>query len=339
MKDRKKEIRNSIIKWTVILAVLLIVYFWKQELIQEAMQRIRDIPLWAGVLCVLMTLAYFSLEGAIISDMTRYEKQKLPWHKGFLCGLFCAFYRLITLGSGSGFAEIYYYSCNGVPASKGTGMTLVQYTFQKIAIGVFGILSFVFLYFSGQKGIVEYAGYMLLGIVVISVIVAVLIAIAVSEKLAKLVIHLAEKFLKEGSRFHSKLDTVRENVLNFNSAGREIWKHKAQFAWIVFLNFMKFCCWYLIPGILLRQQFAVNIAQCIAIMAVTNMISCVMVTPSGIGALEFVFCLLYSTIVTEEAAAAVLILYRFYTWILPFVIGAVIAGLHKKSNFTKGETL
>jgi uncharacterized membrane protein YbhN (UPF0104 family) len=64
-----------------------------------------------------------------------------------------------------------------------------------------------------------------------------------------------------------------------------------------------------------------------------------MVTPSGIGALEFVFCLLYSTIVTEEAAAAVLILYRFYTWILPFVIGAVIAGLHKKSNFTKGETL
>lgn len=339
MKDKKKEIRNSIIKWAVILIVLIIVYFWKQDLIHEALLHIKNIPIWTSILCVVMTLAYFSVEGLIISDMTRYEPKKLPWHKGFLCGLFCAFYRLITLGSGSGFAEIYYYSCNDIPASKGTGMTLVQYTFQKIAIGVFGIVSFVFLYLSGQKGIIKYSRYMILGIVVITIIVIFLVAVAVSEKLANLVIHLAEKFMKEGTRFHSKLDSIRQNVINFNREGREIWSHKSQFACIVLLNFLKFCCWYSIPGILFIQQFEVSIPQCIALMAVTNMISCVMLTPSGIGALEFVFCLLYSTIVSNEAAAAVLILYRFYTWILPFVIGAVIAGLHKKTKNIEGETL
>ena len=339
MKDKKKEIRNSIIKWAVIFIILIIVYFWKQDLIMDAVENIKSIPVYASILCVVMTLAYFSVEGLIISDMTRYETKKLPWHKGFLCGLFCAFYRLITLGSGSGFAEIYYYNSNGVAVSKGTGMTLVQYTFQKIAIGIFGILSFIFLYFSGQKGIVKYSGYMLLGISVITVVVVVLVAIAVSKKLADIVIRLAEKFLKEGTKFHSKLDSIRNNVINFNSEGRRIWSHKGQFAFIVLLNFLKFICWYSIPGILLAQQFSVSIPQCIALMAVTNMISCVMLTPSGIGALEFVFCLLFSTIVTEEAAAASLILYRFYTWILPFVIGAVIAGLHKKTKVIEGETL
>ena len=329
MKE-KKEIKKSIIKWLVIIAIIILVYFWRRDLIDDAIYEMTEIPVSAGILCLVMTLLYFATEGLIISSMTVREEKKLPWYKGFLSGLFCAFYRLITLGSGSGFAEIYYYNCNGIPVSKGTGMTLVQYTFQKIAIGIFGTAAFFYLYAAGQEGITDYAVYMVLGIIVITAIVFFLVLIAVSKKVADLIIKIAEKIMKEGSRFHSKLDTVKSNIINFNKEGREIWSHKGHFVFIVLLNFVKFICWYSIPGILLSQEFNVTIIQCIAVMAVVNMISCVMVTPSGIGTLEFMFVLLFGAVLPEENATAAVILYRFYTWIVPFIIGAFIAGFHKR---------
>ncbi|MEE3461730.1 MAG: hypothetical protein VZR00_07595, partial [Lachnospiraceae bacterium] len=40
---------------------------------------------------------------------------------GFLGALFCHFYKLITLGSGEGIAEIYYLNGHGILVSEATG--------------------------------------------------------------------------------------------------------------------------------------------------------------------------------------------------------------------------
>lgn len=79
-------------------------------------------------------------------------------------------FRIATLGSGTGVAQLYYYNLHGIRVSTATGMSLAQYTFQKITIGLFGVVSFLLLILSGHSGIRKYAWYMFAGAVVISLI-------------------------------------------------------------------------------------------------------------------------------------------------------------------------
>ena len=105
-----------------------------------------------------------------------------------------------------------------------------------------------------------------------------------------------------------------------------MWHDKKLFITVVVLNVLKFACWYLIPGVIFSKNFGLNPFMCMALMAVCNMLGCVMVAPSGIGTLDFVFALLFATVVSSaKAIAAAIVIYRFFTWVVPFVIGLIPA--------------
>ena len=54
------------------------------------------------------------------------------------------------------------------------------------------------------------------------------------------------------------------------------------------------------------------------------MVGCVMLAPSGVGTLDFVFALFFACVIPDgDAVAAALVIYRLFTWIVPFVIGLV----------------
>jgi len=334
-----KNILINGIKWTLIAALLVVVYFWRRDIIDEALIKIANMPIWVTVLSVSLAILYFVFEGKVISGMTVLEEKPMRWIDGFRCAFFCAFYRLITLGAGAGISEAYFYTKSGFHYTKALGMTLVQYTFHKIVLGALGLISFILLLLLGQSGIVTYAPYMALGTAAITAIVTFLIILSVSKKLADFLVFLIEKILTEKMPFYKKKDEFILNVRAFNNEGREIWKHKEIFVSAIILNLLKFISWNVIPGIVFMSEGRVNLIVCIAIMSVVSMVSSVMVAPSGIGTLEFLFVLLFTTIVSNETAAAAVIVYRFFTWIFPFFIGAIIAGLFKGKEKTEaGET-
>jgi uncharacterized membrane protein YbhN (UPF0104 family) len=59
------------------------------------------------------------------------------------------------------------------------------------------------------------------------------------------------------------------------------------------------------------------------LMAVANMIGTVMIAPAGAGTLEFVVSLLFAPLF-GVTAATVVILYRFYSMVVPFLIGSIV---------------
>ena len=328
----KKELRNSIIKWAVIFLLVYLAYIWQQDTVDKALAIIKNMPVSSTIMAAIMSLVYFFFEGAIISRMTMFEKNKMTLWQGICCGVYCAFYKAATLGSASGFAEIYYMNSCGVPVSKGTGMTLTQYTFQKIAIGLMGAVSFVTLLLTHEKGITKYADYMALGLVAITVIVAFLMFLAASKWLADLILKLARKILKEGSRFHDKLELIETNVTAFNEEGRNILGRKKEAVIFLLLNILKLFSWYTIPWIVLSPEYELNPVRIVMLMALTNMLGVVMIAPAGLGTLEFVFITVFTTFITNESAAAAAILYRFYSLIFPFIIGAFFVAANKKSR-------
>lgn len=80
--------------------------------------------------------------GGIVYYMAHPFESTYHWGKGIRTAYLCEFYRLLTLGSGSGFAAIYYLQKDGVPYAKGTGITMLQFVFKKIAVMILGLMGF-----------------------------------------------------------------------------------------------------------------------------------------------------------------------------------------------------
>lgn len=205
-------------------------------------------------------------------------------------------------------------------------MSLAQYTFQKITIGLFGVVSFLLLILSGHSGIRKYAWYMFAGAVVISLICLFLFILTVSKKFSDLIMKLARKLVKQKSRLYPLLNKAQVSIDYLQEQGRIVWKDKRLFLTVVGLDFFKFACWYAIPGIFFAGSYSVTVATCLGLTAVCNMVGCVMLAPSGVGTLDFVFALFFACVIPDgDAVAAALVIYRLFTWIVPFVIGLVPA--------------
>jgi uncharacterized protein (TIRG00374 family) len=296
----------------------------------EALDYLMETPPSAIILCLLLANLYFVAEGAIISRMTATESTPISLWNGICCAYMCAFYRLATLGSGNGIAQIYYYSTKGIDVGRGTGMSITQYTFQKITIGVFGTVSFILLYMTGDKDILKYSNYMLAGVVVISVICLSLFLIAVSKKISSFVMKLGYRLLTPGTKLYARLNDAKNAIDNLQSQGRILWKNKSLFFHVIILNVIKLACWYALPGVFFHSDYDANILFCLALMAVVNMLGCVMLAPSGMGTLDFVFAIFFGAIIPDDnAVAAGIVIYRFFTWIIPFIIGLIPALLLK----------
>ena len=141
----QKMVLKSIAKWLVIFALIAFVCYKNEDLMLEALEEIQITPVWKLIVCLLLGNLYFIAEGCIISEMTNTCDHRLSVWQGITCAYLCTFFRIATLGSGTGVAQLYYYNLNGIRVSTATGMSLAQYTFQKITIGLFGVVSFLLL--------------------------------------------------------------------------------------------------------------------------------------------------------------------------------------------------
>jgi len=171
----------------------------------------------------------------------------------------------------------------------------------------------------------------------IALIVTALILITTSQWIARLAERIAGRILRDGTRFADKRESLIEQICLFNKEGRTIWSRPGTALSIIGMNILKLGCWYIIPGILFFAGDMESMFISLGMMAVIFMISGVMVSPAGIGTLEFVFVLLYTSMVAEEVAAAGVILYRFFTWIVPFMTGAVLSGLDRGGSRHAGD--
>ncbi len=329
--DTKKNIRSSIFKWLIILGLLVFVCVKNKELMQDALYEIQITPVWILVVCVLLANLYFVAEGMIISSMTKTCDNRLSVGQGITCAYLCTFYRIATLGSGTGIAQLYYYNLHGIRVSTATGMSLAQYTFQKITIGVMGVASFALLLAAGHAGIKQYARYMFAGAVVISLVCLFLFILTVSKKFSDFIMKIGRKLIKEKSRLYPQLDKAQTSIDYLQEQGRLVWKDKHLFLTVILLDVLKFMCWYSIPGIYFAGTGHVSALTCLGLMAVCNMLGCVMLAPSGVGTLDFVFAVFFGGIIPDgEAVAAALVLYRLFTWIIPFLIGVIPALLVRR---------
>ena len=310
------KIRKNWGKWLFVLALIFLVCVANRKVLPEILREAaRTSPILIGMSC-LLSAGYFLTEGKIIQVMTGLNEPRLneplrrqpafTWGKGIACAFYCEFYRVVTLGSGSGIAEIYYLNSYGVQAGTATGMSLVQYIMYKLAVAAYGIAGFLILMAKGESCVRGYGKLMLLGCLITVLVTAALLFVAIGKRACSVIF----TFLKK--------------------KGKGRWEEKL--LCIILLNILKVSFWYAVPWLFLAGKIPLSLPEIMLLTALIQMLAAVIPVPSGIGSVEYVFTLFFGVYAGSVSAVSAALMYRFATFLFPCIPGGVLAFRHYRWN-------
>lgn len=292
-----------------------------------------------GICC--MAVVYQVVEGLITTVLAKQYEPSFTCGMGITNAFFCSFYRVATLGSGSGVAALFYLKEHGIEYSKGFGLYMLQYAFHKISIALFSIITFVagWSYMCMHFG--DYMELLIAGYALTFVITGFLILFCCSTGFHKFLFLILD-FLngKRKGRFHAMIGELREQCDMLETASKFLLKKKALVAGVIVLNLLKLCFWYAMPYLVFAKQNQVTLLEVMAITSLSVMLAAVIPSPAGIGSTELVFTSLFAGIVGTGIAGSASLLYRFGTFVFPFLIGAVVVIVRrlraKRVSFVNG---
>ena len=309
-------------KWLfVILIIGAIVYTFRDTAGPILEQLKKTAPSVLAGLCG-MSVIYCLIEALITTILARQYVPGFRYKWGIENMFFCSFYRVATLGSGSGVAAIIYLNEHGVEYSSGFGMYMLQYAFHKISIAIYSAIFFVISWGYMCRHFGGYTWLLLAGYAVTMLITLALILFCCSVKFHQLIFTILDFFNKKGKM--DALETqLREHCEQLETASKYLLKNKKMVAGVIGLNIIKLCFWYGMPFLIFRGYGQINLIETMAITSLSVMLAAVLPSPAGIGSTEFVFTGLFAGIVGTGIAGSASLLYRFATFVFPFLIGIV----------------
>lgn len=286
----------------------------------------------AGI-CVMATV-YQIIEGLITTMLAKQYNPSFTMGAGLSNSFFCSFYRVATLGSGAGIAAIIYLGRHDVEYSKGFGLYMLQYALHKFSIACYSMILFALNWDFMCRYFADYMWLLAAGYLITLVITTGLILCCCSSRAHKWVLGLLGFFNKKiGGKISDFVENMRWQCQMLEDASKYLLRKKVMVAGIILLNLIKFCFWYGIPYLIFAGEKGVTMSQTMAVTSLSVMLAAVMPAPAGIGTTEFVFTSLFSDIVGMGSAGSAALLYRFGTFVFPFLVGAVIVAamrIHRK---------
>ncbi|SDB01694.1 lysylphosphatidylglycerol synthase transmembrane domain-containing protein [Eubacterium oxidoreducens] len=326
--------KKTLAKVIFVIILILIVIYTFHDSAGTIMQQIAQTSLWLIIAVCLVSVIYHLFEGGILFLLSRVHSKDIHYGHCVACAFYAAFYRVATLGGGAGVAAVYYLDKKGLEYSKGTGVYTMMYVFHRISIMLFTTVFFLISWKFMAEHYSTYKGYLIVGYVLTFGICLGITLLGCWPKAHSIVVGLAKKINKSG-KFDAQIALLEENVVVLEESFMDMIKRKSLILKMIVLNFLKLACWYSIPYILMYQFTDLTIVQSWAITALSVMIAAVIPAPAGVASTEFVYTMLYGVVVGVSYAGSSVLLYRFATFIVPFLIGIVFVILHRRD---KGES-
>lgn len=307
--------------------IIIIIYTFRDSA-DSIVEQIRSTSLGVLAAIALSSVVYHLFEAWITYSLARRYNPKFRYREAVYCAFYCSFYRLSTLGSGTGVAAVVYLGKKNVGYSEATGLYMIQYVFHKVSIALFSGIFFLVNWTVMAANYRDYAVYLLLAYLLTALISAGLILFAVSAKFHGLLLAIVRHFNKNG-RFNGPLISLEKSCTIMEKTTSELMKDVKALIAMLIKTMVKLCFWYGIPFLILFGSREVSLLSSFSVTSLSVMTAAVIPTPAGIGAVELIMTNLFGVLVDLHKAAAVTVLYRVATFIFPFAVGAVLILISK----------
>lgn len=306
----------------VIVLILIIIYTFRGSA-GSIISEIRQTSLQILILICFSSFAYHLFEAFITYMLARRYNPEFRYRSAVHCAFRCSFYRLSTLGSGTGVAAIVFLGRHGIEYSEAIGLYMIQYVVHKVSVavfsGIFFLLNFHFMVVNYEK----YGIYLIAAYAITVVICFFLILFVVSSHFHQLILWLGHKFNRSG-KFDDALLKFETNCQIMEKSTAELMKDGKLLIIMIAVNLVKLVFWYSIPFLIVMSEGHITLLDSLSVSSLSVMTAAVVPTPAGIGAVEFIMASLFGVILGMNKAGAVTILYRIATFIFPFIAGTAV---------------
>ena len=330
--------KKTVIKFIFVIAILAAIIYTFRDSAGPIFEQLKKTSPPILVVICLLSVCYELVEGWITYSFAKNYNPDIRYAEGVESAFYCSFYRVATLGSGAGIAAIYYFHEKGIEYSESTGMYMIEYVVHKISIALLSLVLLIFNFTFLRDNYNDYIWLLVIGYGITIVIAFFLLLFCCSKKFHKFILWLMEKINRATKgKLENQLGKVYEYCEILEEASRKLLDDKKLLVLSVFKNFLKFAFWYSIPFFILGKAAGMTLPQVMAVVSLAVMLAAVIPAPAGIGSTEFVFTMLFAVMAGTGMAGSASLLYRFATFVVPFLIGAVVALNHQKKKRRQGR--
>ncbi len=329
----KKKFINVIL---IIIFTLIVLYFSLKDNYDEIIELLLSSDIRWLFIGYLFVLSYTFLKSVVTNNIiNKFKKFKLK--KTFDLQLMTFFFNAITpFSTGGQPFQVYVLKKNKLSLSDGTNVIVQESIIHQIALIIVGFITIII---NQIFNIYKFEGiiltFLILGFGLNIFIVFLLFLISHSNKVDKLVTKYIVKLLTFLRIVKNKeiLSKLHKTIDNFNYNSKMLLKDKKRFIKLILINCLAFLCLYIVPlTILFSFNDYVSFDGVIAITLVSfvSIISSYIPLPGGIGGQEYLFILMFGIYVNQPLLSSLMIMWRFITYYLPMIIGAIIFNIKNK---------
>ncbi len=328
IKSKAKKIINFIL---LILITSVVLYFSLKDNFQEIIDQILHINIfWLFVAFVLLFI-YWLLRSLAIHTFIKMVKPTARFFNSLLVMLRTQFVNAVTpFATGGQPYQVYYLKKNNIGITQSTSIIVenfIVYQIALVSLGLIALFSNMFLHIFKKNDLLSHL--IALGFFINTLVIIVLFIVSFGKKLNKILINIGITILTKlriVKDREKKLEKWNTSINNFHESASILLKNKRQFIKTIIYNFLALIFLYLIPLFIFfafSDYNSINVYEVIITSAYVMLIGSFVPIPGGSGGLEYGFVAFYGNFVSGSILSAVMLVWRFITYYLGMIIGAI----------------
>ncbi len=271
-------------------------------------------PKTIGMLCIC-SLGYMAVEGMGLTVLAKSQKETFTFRNGIMAGFYMGAVRAPSFGMATAPALVYDLTRQGLPVEWSAGMASINYGLHKTAVAAVAGIGFFCYGAQVQAVFGESTVYLWIGYGVTVLIVAGLFALCLWQRGHRLLLAFLRRLPRR--KIQKAADELEERLGRLSSQTRTLLKNKTAVGLAFFFACLKVLFWYVMPYLALcsmQEGRPFSLGEGIAFTALTMALAGVIPTPGGVASVEVIFTMLFSPLVGEPMALALLLAYRFFSY-------------------------
>ena len=338
-KACESSISNKQTIWKVVgrvlvLGFLLWLVFHKHY--REICENICHASIGTIILISFMGISYQIIWGMALYALMRKKNPQIT-RKDAIENVYLGFFAsVVSFTLGELPVKIFHFHKHEVDVGEAVGFINLDYILHKCAVLFCNLLLLLFLGRTIEYG--EIRTYIVCGFGICILIVGSLILIGFSKTMNHLVCRALEH-LPDKSKWVQKKEKCIYQFNMMYQCGQFMKNERGAMIHAFSLQCVKLLVMYGIPFFCLRST-GENRLTCIQILVLTglvNLISSALPNISGMGSVELAFMLVFAHYISDATASSVLVLYRFSTYFLPFLISLLVCKCVKRKEYEKKQ--
>jgi glycosyltransferase 2 family protein len=297
------------------------------EIVFESLKELNPIRL---MFIMLWGISPTLIWGGNLTLMARKINPEYTYKQGIKNAFIGGFMSGITPSSTGGqLAQINTFNKQGLRSSQGVGLVWMDFYLYTITIVLVTLLLYLFNFQQFENASITYLfGF---GLFVNIIIIGSLSLIVINRKLSEKITHWVMRLI---TRFHwiKNKEAAREkwskSLHRFHDVIAQIQTKKEMIGLLLGLNGLRLLVYFASPfaigRILGLEVFWIDLPQLLALSAFVMIANTFVPLPGASGVTESVFVLSFSTVVGKATAASTMILWRFATFHVVVLVGAVL---------------